>query len=1275
MLFMDNKTQWILSAVASLVLLICLISFYQLQQQQVDNRRIVLQHKLDASERLFTQWFQQHKSKLNIWAHYPDVIQASETLSSVSSAREALAAHPVQVTLRRFFSPLLKTTQIDNYMLVDSRGQIRASSDSRLIGQLSPIAEYPALFAPLWEGQNQWLLPYPSAYTVSDENGVYRKAQSMLLMATPISHKGDIKGALIFTVNMRRELHHLLGNVISSPNELLQVTSKSIPLVQLGASAINTDFFGTLAVEKKHRQLPVHMTFGQVFPISEALATQQYILLSVGSLSLLALVGLMIFRLRGKSQKTKPSAQPRLIFEREGEGLIQFSESGQVINFNIQAGRLIAGNHEVTTDVLHRLITECALGLHGDSGKPFGDLNLLLNGNNDQVLYAWWSGAGIKRLLAFNRESSLYDTKVVVSVKDVTQSRQDFLRLQRQSKALNDTTELVLWVSQEGGISGGNDTALDVLGYSEQELQSMAISDIDTTINEESWILIWRRVRRGEVISHEANILRRSGSTFPAETQMHFYADGFQTFVCLFIRDTSKRKRLEADVHRHRMRLAEKLSVTSQELEVREAENDALIESLPDLLIVFNSRFEVLNYQQPKGEPLSFKVFNGQSLFSLFPVLSIPVLTSLLVEPVYTELARYFTEITRENGSQLQILELRFARTGTHKILLLVRDITERKREEYFRQFNNRLLVSISDMQTRFICNRDKRPDVASQLKALVHLAQAEKGYYWLSTPLQQKLGCTATGVFQPSSFFISESDDQAIQERIYQTTTYWEASIEPPRPILISFKDIVFDKKQPETAHQGLLTLPIVSGDSTVMCYSLILDDYRHWASETGLFEPWLATCAALLAGYESENERLWAEENVKLEKERAESASQAKTQFLSRMSHEFRTPLNAILGFGQLLQLEDGLLEEHAEHVNQIVASGESMLALVDDVLDLAQLERQEFSVSLVCLSLTDIFTACVSDIIDAIEQADLKFETDLPNEDYYIQADERRLKQVIMSLLNNAIRYTPAGGTISVKHLCRGDYCELSVKDTGKGISKDFIKKIFVPFEAAEGYINAQGMGNGLAVARHVIEAMGGHIEVESELGLGSCFTLKLPCHLNAAQACLPEHHNSDTDRISARSNDGALDEQESSDSDISLKGSLREQAADALHSEHFRVLYIEDDDTNRKVLSKLLHYLDSDIDFLGAESAEDGIALYLESAPDLLFVDMNLGAISGSDVLKTIRGYPEGRELPIIAVSGDVGVELIDQALDLGFDDYLCKPISLELLTSVVMRYRS
>jgi len=160
-----------------------------------------------------------------------------------------------------------------------------------------------------------------------------------------------------------------------------------------------------------------------------------------------------------------------------------------------------------------------------------------------------------------------------------------------------------------------------------------------------------------------------------------------------------------------------------------------------------------------------------------------------------------------------------------------------------------------------------------------------------------------------------------------------------------------------------------------------------------------------------------------------------------------------------------------------------------------------------------------------------------------------------------------------------------------------------------------------------------------------------------------------------RNSARSNDGALDEQESSDSDISLKGSLREQAADALHSEHFRVLYIEDDDTNRKVLSKLLHYLDPDIDFLGAESAEGGIALYLESAPDLLFVDMNLGAVSGSDVLKTIREYPEGRELPIIAVSGDVGVELIDQALDLGFDDYLCKPISLELLTSVVMRYRS
>jgi len=196
--------------------------------------------------------------------------------------------------------------------------------------------------------------------------------------------------------------------------------------------------------------------------------------------------------------------------------------------------------------------------------------------------------------------------------------------------------------------------------------------------------------------------------------------------------------------------------------------------------------------------------------------------------------------------------------------------------------------------------------------------------------------------------------------------------------------------------------------------------------------------------------------------------------------------------------------------------------------------------------------------------------------------------------------------------------------------------------MPFEAAEGYINAQGMGNGLALARYALEAMGGTIHVDSDVGVGSIFTLRIPCDLSASVNTLP------------------------------IPGLQPESFPPR---EVFRVLYIEDDEANRKVLERLILHCDPAIEFVGQETAEEGVAAFIKACPDLVFVDMNLGAVSGVNVLSMIRSRSEGSELPVIAVSGDVASEAIESALDQGFDDYLCKPISIETLSSVITRYRS
>ncbi|SEG22585.1 PAS domain S-box-containing protein [Oceanospirillum linum] len=1264
MLLMDNRTQWISVIMAGLILLTCFLGFYQLQKDQYASRKDQLEEKLYSSERIFSHWFQQQKNRVNAWSRHQVVLESADLLSEIGTSRSELLAGPVSAKLRQIFSPLITSSKIDSYLLIDSRGLVLAASDDRLTGLPSPIGEHLSFLTPLWQGNNQWLLPYVNPSMSLDQSGVFRQEQPMLLIAAPVKHELKVKMALIFTVNMRRELHHLMQDTLVTPDFFLQVTARNRSLVDIGQKQFddNASESEPLLVRKDHDLLPVSFTVGKVFPVYPVFSTQQNLLLGIGSLALLVVVFLLVRLLREAPVADKPDSLSQIFYERGREGLLQLSDTGVVTSFNRQSALLLAGAQEVTPESMSILLAECALGLNDESGHPMGDLKMLLTREAGARYYTWWSANGARRLLEVSRECLSSGAEPVISIRDVTQSRQEYLRLKRQSEALDDAAELVLWVGREGGIVSANQTAVALLGYSQKEFQGLSVGDIDSSLNEESWRLIWARIRRGESIEQESNVLRRNGIPFPVELLVRYYSDGFEEYACLSFRDISKRKRLEVDLYRKRMRLTEKLSVTSQELEVREAENEALIEALPDLLVVFNSRFEVLSYQQPQGEILPLKLNAGVLLCQLFPPLDAKVLQHHLTDQAYSGLARYFTEITLENQWQVQTLELRFARTGTNKILLLVRDITERKRAEYFRQFNNRLLMSISQMQTHFICNSNKLPDIPGQLYSLVNLVQSEAGFYWLAESLQQKLGCPASGhrFRRPEAFLNHEDDISLIYERIAQVVAHWRASIETPEPVLTPLQDI-FANSARDIRNEGLLLLPVLSGDYPVICFSLVLDDYRHWMSELRLFDPWLATVAALLSAYESETERQWAERNVQLEKERAEHASQAKTQFLSRMSHEFRTPLNAILGFGHLLQLEEGLDDEHLEHLAQIVNSGQAMLDLVDDVLDLAQLERQEFSVDITRVCLNQVATDCVSDVIDEIERADLRFEADLPGQDYFVRADERRLRQVITSLLKNAICYTDSGGLIRLSHQCCGQYCELSIQDTGKGISQDFIDKIFMPFEAAEGYINAQGMGNGLALARYALEAMGGTIRVDSEVGVGSIFTLRVPCDAS-------EDHCAQVDQ---QDNPPRL----LTDASVTGRFLPASEPETCTPGKAFRVLYVEDDEANRKVLERLILHFDPDIEFVGQETAEEGVAAFLQERPDLVFVDMNLGPVSGVKVLNMIRSHSEGSELPVIAVSGDVASETIENALDQGFDDYLCKPISIETLSSVIIRYRS
>ncbi|NRF69295.1 PAS domain-containing protein [Aquincola sp. S2] len=238
-----------------------------------------------------------------------------------------------------------------------------------------------------------------------------------------------------------------------------------------------------------------------------------------------------------------------------------------------------------------------------------------------------------------------------------------------------------------------------------------------------------------------------------------------------------------------------------------------------------------------------------------------------------------------------------------------------------------------------------------------------------------------------------------------------------------------------------------------------------------------------------------------LRAERDRAESADRAKTQLLSRVSHELRTPLNAVLGFGQLLESDPSLAERHRAWTQQILASGQHLLGLVDDVLDLSSAHAGQLNLSLGAVELRQAVADCWTMLIVAPatpRPAGLRYvDEGAGGAPLWVHADGRRLKQVLSNLLSNAVKYNRPGGEVRVRSAATADGAvELQVADTGSGMSAEQLARLFNPFERLGAqHTGVQGSGLGLALSKQLVEAMGGRIEVHSAPGQGTRFTVRL------------------------------------------------------------------------------------------------------------------------------------------------------------------------------------
>lgn len=390
---------------------------------------------------------------------------------------------------------------------------------------------------------------------------------------------------------------------------------------------------------------------------------------------------------------------------------------------------------------------------------------------------------------------------------------------------------------------------------------------------------------------------------------------------------------------------------------------------------------------------------------------------------------------------------------------------------------------------------------------------------------------------------------------------------------------------------------------------------------------------------------ERKKAENEIRKARLEAEEANKAKSDFLSRMSHELRTPMNSILGFAQLLEMSK-LDERQKKGVHHIAKSGKHLLELINEVLDIARIEAGRISLSLEPVRVREAIEEMLEVVKQQAEEKQISIEVvqNTNEEPVFIQADKQRLHQVILNLLNNAVKYNKEGGNISITTIVEPSDIEgennvrITITDTGIGISKKDLPKLFNPFEriGAE-KTNVEGTGLGLSVVKRLMEAMGGEYGAQSVLHKGSTFWVEFS---------MTKGHHKQVAQQTATS-----------------KGKEEQAISGTL-------LYIEDNFSNIELVDQILSSQRPNLHLVTDAYGKNTLKLALEYKPDIILLDLNLPDVYGKNVLEMLKKNKNTETIPVVVISADALPQQIEALMQTGAAHYLTKPLEVESFLNVI-----
>lgn len=379
-------------------------------------------------------------------------------------------------------------------------------------------------------------------------------------------------------------------------------------------------------------------------------------------------------------------------------------------------------------------------------------------------------------------------------------------------------------------------------------------------------------------------------------------------------------------------------------------------------------------------------------------------------------------------------------------------------------------------------------------------------------------------------------------------------------------------------------------------------------------------------------------SEAMLEIARAEAERANNARTNFFSGMSHEIRTPLNAILGYSQILMHDKSLSDESLREIETINASGEHLLGLINQVLEMSKIESGKTEASIEPCSVTAVLGELKNMFAMSASKKGIEFSVDIPdNLPPSILTDESKLKQILINLIGNAIKFTEAGSVkVEVALIAEApDRLSFKVSDTGDGIAPEDIQKIFRPFEQSDAGRSKGGTGLGLPISQKYCQLLGGELEIQSELGAGTSFSFSIDAPPHVAEGAAAE-------------------------SETRIDGILKGTAP--------RILVVDDRETNRDILVKLL----APLGFPTAQAADGTEALKLIDSwnPGIILLDLVMPGISGKDLIRIIRTDPAKDRIRIIVITASVLDNESDNVLKIGADAFIRKPFREKVVLEAI-----